>query len=387
MSTQLAPDRSKTVKPLVPPERFLGLEEVTHLCTGGECPWLRTHQGVYEEFARLKGGGRRHRHIINEYCERGRRRMAELWGVPSDRLAFMPSCAEGMSWLARGLEWNEGDNVVTTNLEFPSVAYAWRNLRGRGVEVRLVPHRDWNVHEEDLLAAVDRRTRVLAVSHVSFYTGQCLDVEQIAEGLRPRSDALLALDATHSSGVLGVPARLADVTMSCSYKFMLATHGVAPYYMNERAESMTRSSAFGWHNLTVWPEQQAIRQPTVDEQPMPDRLEPGNLSTMAVMHLDHSLELLLSLGVERISRHARTLSEQVSAGLEELGFRVISPRDFRYRSGNTSFLVEDAEGMHDRLAELGVHVWGEHGRVRVTTHVYNGSDDLDALFEALAELA
>ena len=73
--------------------------------------------------------------------------MGELWRVPSDRIAFMPSAAEGMNWLARGLDWREGDNVVTTNLEFPSVAYAWRDLRARGVEVRLVPHRDWLVHE------------------------------------------------------------------------------------------------------------------------------------------------------------------------------------------------------------------------------------------------
>ena len=49
----------------------------------------------------------------------------------------------------RGLDWRPGDNVVTTNLEFPSVAYNWRNVREQGVELRLVPHRDWLVREED----------------------------------------------------------------------------------------------------------------------------------------------------------------------------------------------------------------------------------------------
>ena len=134
---------------------------------------------MYAEFAQYKSGGDRGRRAIYARGERCRQRMGQLWGVPDERIAFTPSAAEGMAWLARGLDWQPGDNVVTTNLEFPSVAYNWRNVREQGVELRLVPHRDWLVREEDLLAAVDERTRVLAVSQVSFYTGQNLDVEQL----------------------------------------------------------------------------------------------------------------------------------------------------------------------------------------------------------------
>ena len=147
--------------------------------------------------------------------------MGQLWDVPAERIAFTPSAAEGMAWLARGLDWRPGDNVVTTNLEFPSVAYNWRNVRQQGVELRLVPHCDWLlVREEDLLAAVDERTRVLAVSQVSFYTGQNLDVEQLADGLAGR-DALLAVDATHAAGAVAVPAACTDLCVSSCYKWLL----------------------------------------------------------------------------------------------------------------------------------------------------------------------
>jgi cysteine desulfurase/selenocysteine lyase len=375
------------IEPLLSPDAFVGLENVTHLCTGGEGPWLKAHQDVYSQFARWKSGGRAARKQIDQRGERCREKVGRLWNVPSHRVAFMPSCAEAMSWLARGLDWQPGDNVVTTNLEFPSVAYAWRPLQARGVEVRLVPHRDWLVHEEDLLAAVDRRTRVLSVSQVSFYTGQCLDVERLREGLDRRGQALLALDATHASGVLEVPAALTDVTMTCCYKFMHATPGVAPCYVSERAEAQTATTSFGWRNLKIWPQQQAIRTPEVEEKSMPERVEPGNLATLPIMHLDQSLEVLLSVGARRIAEHARTLSERASAGLERLGYRVISPRDFGRRSGNTSFLIDDPEGMHDALAARGIHVWGEYGRMRVTTHLYNGSRDLDRFLEVLAELS
>ena len=67
---------------------------------------------------------------------------------------------------------------------------------------------------------------------------------------------------------------------------------------------------------------------------------------------------LLSIGIERIADHARTLSERVSVGLEKMGFTVISPQTRSARSGNTCFLVEDADAMRVRLAEIGSPVLG-----------------------------
>ena len=372
------------IEPLISPNQFVGLEGVTHLCTGGEAPWLKAQEAVYTEFARLKSAGHDGREVIYKRGECCRSRMGELWRVPSKRIAFMPSAAEGMNWLARGLDWRDGDNVVTTNLEFPSVAYAWKDLRAHGVEVRLVPHRDWLVHETDLLDAADERTRVLAVSQVSFYTGQCLNLEQLSHGIR-RKNTLFAVDATHAAGVVDVPAGLTDLTVSSSYKWLLATHGVAPMYLSEGAEGQIASTSFGWHNLAVWPAQEAVRALEVEELPMPERLEPGNPSMLVVIHLDRALEMLLSIGIERISDHARTLSELVSAGLEEQGFTVISPQARSARSGNTCFLVEDAQAMQVRLAEMGILCWGEFGRMRISTHLYNGSADVTRLLAALLE--
>jgi selenocysteine lyase/cysteine desulfurase len=373
------------IEPLLSPGAFVGLEGVTHLCTGGESPWLKAHEEVYAEFARLKSGGDEGRRLIYARGEACREKMGRLWGVPAKRVAFMPSAAEGMSWLARGLDWQRGDNVVTTNLEFPSVAYAWRNLRQRGVEVRMVAHRDWEIEEEDLLAAVDGRTQVLAVSQVSFYTGQNLDIEKLSAGLKGK-DTLLAVDATHASGAVQVGAGLGDLCVSSAYKWMLATHGVAPMYLSERAEERTGESAFGWHNLAVWPAQRAERHPEVDLKPMPEKLEPGNPAMVVVMFLDQALQVLLDIGMERIQNHAHNLSEYIDAGLQKAGHTVISPSRRAARSGNTCFLAEDAKGVQQQLAAHQVLVWGEYGRVRVSGHLYNGSEDVERLLDALAKI-
>ncbi|MBI2835834.1 MAG: aminotransferase class V-fold PLP-dependent enzyme [Acidobacteria bacterium] len=373
------------IDPLLSPDDFVGLDAVTHLCAGGEAPWLKSHDAVYAEFARLKSAGPKGRAEIYARGERCRLRIAQLWGVPPHRVAFLPSATEGMNWLARGLDWRPGDNVVSTSIEYPSVAYAWRQLLRRDVDVRLVPHRGFVVHECDLLAAVDSRTRVVAVSHVSPFTGQCLDLPRLADGTR-RSGALLAVDATHSSGVLSVPAALTDLTVSSSYKWMLATHGVAPCYMSERAEAQTDATTFGWHNLNLMSADGFERQREVPEKPMPERLEPGNPAMLVVLHLGWALEVLLGIGMDRVQAHALALAEQAATGLANLGVRVISPQDPGARSGNTCFVTDHPKAMNDRLAQRGVLCWNDYGRVRVSTHVYNSSTDVSRLLNVLADL-
>ena len=372
------------IEPLLPPDRFAGLDGVTHLCTGGEAPWLKSQSEVSERFARLKSAGFAGRAEIYAAGEECRARMGRLWEVEPARIAFLPAAADGMSWIARGLDWREGDNIVTTNLEFPSVAYAWRNLRPRGVEVRMVPHRNWTVREEDLLDATDSRTRVLAASQVSFYTGQNLDIPRLRKGTKERG-ILLAVDATHASGVLGVSAGDSDITVSSSYKWMIATHGTAPCYVSPRAEAQISETCFGWHNLEIWPPQGAERHADAEEKPMPERMEAGNPAMLIIMHLGKSLETLLEIGIDSLENHAKDLSERTSAGLEKLGLMVISPRDRAARSGNTCFLSDDARELQNRLAGKGILVWGEFGRVRISTHLHNGSDDVERLLAALRE--
>jgi len=373
-----------TGKPLLSPDEFVGLEGITHLCTGGEAPWLKCQDEVYEAFGNLKSGSAKGRASVFERSEACRRKVGQLWEVPAGRISFVAAAAEGMNWLARGLDWRAGDNVVTTTLEFPSVAYAWKNLRAQGVEVRMVSHRDFRVYEEDLLAAVDGRTRVLAVSQVSFYTGQNLDIERLS-AVR-QQDVLLAVDATHASGVLQVPAAATDLCVSSSYKWMLATHGTASCYLSEKAEEQTAVTCYGWHNLDVWPAQQAERHAEVAIKPMPEKMEPGNRAMVVVLFLDRALDVLLEIGKERIENHARNLSEQVGEGLQKLGYRVISPQDRGGRSGNTCFLIEDTSGLQERLAQNQVLVWGDFGRMRVSGHLYNSSIDIEHFLEVLAEV-
>jgi len=108
---------------------------------------------------------------------------AAFLGCRREELAFTASTSEGVLRAGEVPDWREGDNVVMPLGSFPSVVYPLLSLREQGVEVRYAgsPGGDW-VSEEEVLATVDERTRLVSVSWVSFATGHRYDLERLGEG-------------------------------------------------------------------------------------------------------------------------------------------------------------------------------------------------------------
>ena len=101
------------------------------------------------------------------------------------------------------------------------------------------------------------------------------------------------------------------------------------------------------------------------------------------MFLEQSLDFLLEVGIERIESHVRDLADMITSGLDRLGVQVITPRGRASRSGNTCFLDAHAEATRKSLEVHRVLIWGELGRVRISGHLYNSSDDVERLLDSL----
>src|SRR5262249_3748539 len=151
---------------------FVGIGRVAHLASGGEAPALRAHAAAAVEFLRDKSGGMPGRNRLFEKVRVLKDQLATLLSVPAADIALLAGASEGLLVAASGIDWREGDNVVVALSEFPSVLHAWR--RDGSVEVRAVG--DKPVPEiDEIAAAVDGRTRLIAASHVSYLTGTRLD--------------------------------------------------------------------------------------------------------------------------------------------------------------------------------------------------------------------
>lgn len=227
------------IESLLPKSSFTGLDGIAHLATGGESPMLCTHLDAVQQFMRDKSQGEPSRQLQEAVMEEARQRCATLFKVPARDLTFLSSATEGINVLCYGLKWEAGDNVVVADVEFPSGILPWTKLKRLGVDIRVVKHKQWVISEQDVLAQVDDRTKVVAMSQVSMFTGQHMDVAMLSKSIRD-AGAIFLMDATHAAGVVPVDANHADIMVSSCYKWMLGTHGTAVFYYNrERMASLS----------------------------------------------------------------------------------------------------------------------------------------------------
>lgn len=371
---------------LIHKDKFVGLENITHLATGGESPMLRSHRDAFEQFMADKSQGEAGRHLLEHTYARVKALAATLLGVSTDEVTFLAHATEGINLLRYALDWQAGDNVVVCDVEFPSDVMPWSGLVEAGIDIRVVKGRDWRIHLDDVASQVDKRTRVVATSYVSYFTGQRQPLAQLSKLVRA-SNALLLLDVTHAAGVVPVDARLADIVVSSCYKWMLGTHGSALFYCNHERLPNLPVPFLGWNSAVGTPLWDEPIQFVLKENA--DRFLPGNPSFVSLYILENALNHLLEVGSNTIEEYVLELSGMLHAGLTKQGWNVITPAEAEARAGNICFTAPDINSIAQALHEQGIWIWGGYGgsdRARVSTHLYNNEDDVSRLLDAIEKL-
>jgi cysteine desulfurase / selenocysteine lyase len=244
-----------------------------------------------------------------------------------------------------------------------------------------VAPKGWQAPLARFAEAVDARTRVVAVSHVSYLTGERHDLEAYA-ALARKAGALFVVDASHALGSVRVDASIADVLFGCCYKFLLGVHGVAIASWNRQRLPDWRPRLTGWHSVEWRP---PLEEPgEVHAKSTGQAFEPGNPAYGALHVLDASLDYLSALGMEAIEAHTLRMSGQLRARLAALGLPIMTPESASARAGSIAFAHEDPQALREALEAARVLVTGELGRVRASVHVYTGAEDLATAVEAIA---
>ncbi len=327
----------------------------------------------------------------NAEIERVRALAARLIGARAPHeVAFVENTSTGLSLVAEGIDWRPGDNVVGAEGEFPSNAYPWMNVAARaasGVEYRQAPERNGRIDPEDLLARIDGRTRLLALSSVQYATGFRSDLARLGAACRERG-ALFVVDAIQGLGALTVDVEALgiDVLAAAAHKWLLGPEGIGLLYVSDRAIERLRPTRAGWRS-TRSPFEWSRLDLTFAEGAK--RFECGTINGFGIAGLGGSLEILLEAGPEAIERRVLALAERAAAGFEAAGFTLAAPRV----RGETSGIVagthpkRDSEALAQALAERGIVVSARAGRLRAAPHFYNSEAEIDRFAAILAELA
>ncbi|RIK34905.1 MAG: hypothetical protein DCC58_21065 [Chloroflexi bacterium] len=311
--------------------------------------------------------------------------VAELAGARPEMVAFVPSLADGMNLFANGIDWRDGDNVLIPVEEFPSVVYPFLNLGYKGVTVRFV-EKDAHGRTDParIAAAIDDRTRAVALSHVEFMDGYRNDLKQLADICRPRGIEVF-VDATQSLGALPVEVARSGVSgiAAHGYKWLMSSFGIGVVVLGEDALERIRPTYAGRLSVDVGYEDLNYR---MQWKPGAERFHTGGLNTLGLTAMAASLSLVTEAGPAWTAQHTAHLTDRLIEGLDALGYTVASSRAPEHRSQIVAFTAgsreQDAQ-LVDDLERANVSVTLRGRGVRVSPYFYNTVDDIEKLLEAL----
>lgn len=318
-----------------------------------------------------------------EKLEAIRDQVASLINAGRDEIAFVNSTTQGIGLVAEGFPWEDGDSVVIPAEEYPSNIYPWMNLASRGVSVRLVPTREGRIWPEDLIGAMDRTTRVLAVSHVEFASGFRNNLDALCELCRARGVAVF-VDAIQGLGPLRIDVRRTpiDFLAADGHKWLLGPEGAGLFYVREDWIGRLRPLGVGWHSVVG-----SYNSPEVDFRLKPNaqRWEGGSFNMPGLQAFGASLSLLMEIGPDLVSGRILERADAVRHLARESGWRVVGSDRPEDQSGIVA-LEHDAIPAREAsraLRHRGVAVCARRGRLRISPHIYNDDDDLGRLGEGL----
>lgn len=369
-------------------ERFPTLVERAYFATHGFGPLLRDTLRDLDDYRRTLSLRNR---VVATWYERIveiRGLLARLIGAGDGDIALGPNATGCQASLAAALAPTaQCDTILTTDLDFPSSRYLWHAQSQRGYRVIEVPSRDGiGFPTDELIAAIDRRTAIVAVPMVAYANGALLDVARVIAAAHAVG-AIVVLDAYQAAGIVPIDVRALDVDalVSGTNKWLSsAGMGLAFLYVRRPLADRLAPAYPGWfaHDNPL----------AFDDLFVPAggarRFEQGAPAVEAIYGARAGIQFALEVGVEAIRARSFELADRLIAGVDALGLPITTPRARAERAGMVCLDVPDLERVVAVLGERGIDVDTRPGiGLRISCHPCNTVADVDRLLAALRELA
>lgn len=335
-------------------------------------------------------------------------RGARLINADKDEVTNMYRPAVTANLILHNLfEWNQGDNVVITDLSYPSIPYILQDIRRRyGVEIRVVRNVAGEIPMEAMEQAVDGRTRMVAVDRTAAFSGFTFDMKTLCR-IAHAQGAVVLDDAMQALGAIDIDVKDdgVDLLISGSYKWQCGPEGAGLFYI--RRDLMERIDAryqnYIWadvpggipfadpahDNLTSW-----------DYPPVrtANRFSQDGVIGPALFGWNATLKFYDRIGIANVEERVRRLGTYATERLLDIGCTVTSPRNPARRHGLITYTNGDyakdleffrrcaAPGRCMRPIRISMRALGGVGNLRVCTHFFNTEADIDYLVDLQASM-
>lgn len=314
--------------------------------------------------------------------------VARILGGEAGSVQIQPNASIALASVASCFDFKAtGRNkVVTTVLDFPSMEYIWDAQKELGAVVEVVPSADGvSIPLERLLAAIDERTCLVALSHTSYRSSSRIDARAIVEHAHAKG-ALVLLDVYQSAGVVELEAANWNVDFLIGGTIKWLCGGPACGYLYVRPDLQRAFKP----RLTGWVAHEApfdFAHAPMRYARSVRRFAQGTPSIPALYSALPGLEIIEAVGVAAIARESRRRTEWMIAFALEHGWTLNTPRKSNERGGTVMIKVEDGPAMVEQLAEKKVFMdCRPNAGLRISPHFFNSDEEVEEAMAILAKL-
>jgi isopenicillin-N epimerase len=320
--------------------------------------------------------------VLEPQIETVRQRLAAAFGCDPEEMAITRNASESLEICIFGLDLKPGDEILTTNQDYPRMLTSWRQRERRErLKLNLIPFPVPPPSTEDLYQRFERaitpRTKVIHFCHITNLTGQIFPVKRICQLGRERGIEVI-VDGAHAFAHF--PFKHSD--LDCDYygtslhKWLLAPHGTGFLYVRKSKIK------------NLWPLMAADRS---QDENIRKFEEIGTHPAANHNAIAEALTFHEGIGIERKAARLRFLKDRWARRLESTGVvKVLTPYDPRQSCGLALFNIEGIDP-----AKLGAHLWDRHRiivtpivhdefrGIRVTPNVYTTLNEIDMFSDAV----
>jgi len=315
---------------------------------------------------------------VNHY-EAARTAFAQFINASPDEVAIVTSVSAAINGIASALNFRERKKVVMGEFEFPTMGHVWLGQCTRGSEVQFVSADGNRIAAVNYEKMVDRNTLIVPLTHVCFKNGFRSEVTAITQ-IAHRAGALIMLDDYQDCGTRPVDVKALDLDffVTGTLKYLLGPPGLAFMYVRKELISSLIPTVTGWFGQA---NPFAYDPKLFDLSPTARRFESGSPSVPNVYAALPGFQLLQEIGMENVAGHIKKLAQSLLRCAHDLGIRAKTPAE---SVGPLVVLqCKDSTLLVQKLGESNIVASNRHDGLRISFHVYNTMDDVNAVVEVL----
>jgi selenocysteine lyase/cysteine desulfurase len=257
----------------------------------------------------------------------------------------------------------------------------YKSLEAKGLELRVVKHRDWAIDIKDMERAVDRNTRLVSMALVSNVNGYLHDARAISD-LAHAHGAYVFADMVQAAGAVPIDVRGMgiDFGSTATYKWLMGERGFGFLYVREDLQdTVVPTTRYGHRQLAKFD------RIGITWEPLPGaaRYETGTFPNALAVCSHTSLQYIERLGLSNVRAHARQLTDRLQHELPAMGYPSVTPKG--NETPTVAFQLKDAAATAQKLKRAGVTatIIEDERRLRLSVSVFNVQEDIDRLIAAL----